>query len=234
MTTKFNRRSLITGLGALPLGAFSLGTFSLGMLPAAIQPASAQAPEKSEFYPIPVELLAGLEDLQGTIRLGSPNADVTLIEFFDYNCPYCHKAAKDIRPLLGANKDLAIVLVNYAVLGIPSIGATRVALAFSRQKANRYLEFHEQLFARRGTLGADEAIAVALKLGANRAKLVEDADSDPVTAAMKAASQLGNSFGFRATPSYLVGRDGFTGFLDRTQKQAAIAAFRKCERAVCG
>lgn len=213
MVLQLDRRILIAGLASLPL--------------------AAQAQEKPEFYPIPVELLAGLDTLQGKVRLGNAHADITLIEFFDYNCPFCRQTARDIRPLLAANPDLAIVLVNYAVLGIPSIGATRVALAFSRQKANRYLGFHEQLFARRGTLGADQAIDVALKLDANRAKLVEDADSDAVTAAMKAASQLGNSFGFRATPSYLVGRDGFSGYLDRAQKQAAIAAFRRCERAVC-
>ena len=51
---------------------------------------------------------------------------------------------------------------------------------------------------------------------------------------MKAAAKLGDQFGFKATPSYLVGRDGFTGFLDRAQKQVAIDAFRKCERASCG
>ena len=212
-----SRRHLVGGLAALPFAV------------------RAQSPaEKAEFYPIPVELLAGLDTVQGTVTLGNRNADIVLYEFFDYNCGYCKKTVKDIRPLLAANRDLAVVLVNYAVLGIPSIGATRVALAFSRQKADRYLAFHEALFARRGTIDAEQAIDVALKQGANRAKLVEDADSDAVTEAMKAAAKLGDQFGFKATPSYLVGRDGFSGFLDRKQKQAAIDAFRKCERASCG
>lgn len=212
-----SRRILVGGLAALPFAA------------------RAQAPaEKADFFPLPVELLTGLDTLQGTVTLGNRNADIVLYEFFDYNCGYCRKTVKDIRPLLARNRDLAVVLVNYAVLGIPSIGATRVALAFSRQKADRYLAFHEALFARRGTIDAEQAIDVALKHGANRAKLVEDADSDAVTEAMKAAAKLGEQFGFKATPSYLVGRDAFTGFLDRTQKQVAIDAFRKCERASCG
>ncbi len=197
-------------------------------------PAAARSQEsKSEFYPIPVEIIDELDQLQGTVTLGNRNADIQLVEFFDYNCGFCKRTVKDIRPLLAANKDLSIKLVNYAVLGIPSIGATRVALAFSRQKADRYLAFHEALFARRGTIDADHAIDVALKNGANRAKLIEDADSDTVTAAMKAAARLGERFGFQATPSYLLGRDGFSGFLDRPAKQAAIAAFRQCERASC-
>ena len=213
------RRVLVAGLAGLPFAA---------------QAQSPAPQEKPEFYPIPVELLAGLDALQGTVTLGNPKADVRLYEFFDYNCGFCRKTVKDIRPLLAANKDLAVVLVNYAVLGIPSIGATRVALAFSKQKAATYLAFHEALFARRGTIDANQAIDVALKLGANKARLVEDADSDPVTSAMKAAARLGETFGFQATPSYLVGRDGFSGYLDRPQKQAAITAFRTCERAVCG
>lgn len=214
-----SRRLFVGGFVALPFAA------------RAEDPAPA---EGAEFFPLPVELLSGLETLQGTITLGNRNADIVLHEFFDYNCGYCKQTVKDIRPLLAKNRDLAVVLVNYAVLGIPSIGATRVALAFSRQKADHYLAFHEALFARRGTIDADQAIDVALKHGANRAKLVDDADSDAVTEAMKAAAKLGDQFGFKATPSYLVGRDGFSGFLTRAEKQAAIDAFRKCERASCG
>lgn len=209
----FSRRAALVGLAALP--------------------ALGGAASANEFYPVPVELLAGFGELQGKVTLGNPDADVTLVEFFDYNCPYCKGAARDVRPLIAANKDLAVVLVNYAVLGIPSIGATRVALAFSRQKPEHYLEFHEQLFLTRGTIGPDHAIAVALKLGANKAQLLEDADSDPVTQAMRGAAELGNSLGMRATPSYLIGRDVFSGFLTKRQKQAAIDAYRKCERAVC-
>jgi protein-disulfide isomerase len=200
----------------------------------AMLPFMARGAAASEFYPVPVELLAGLDALDGKVRLGNPNADVTLVEFFDYNCPYCKGAAKDIRPLLAANRDLAIVLVNYAVLGIPSIGATRVALAFSRQKPERYLAFHEQLFQTRGTIGPDHAIAIALKLGAKKDRLLAEADSDPVTKAMSGAAQLGATLGMQATPSYLIGRDAFSGFLTRAQKQAAIEAFRRCGRAACG
>jgi len=200
----------------------------------AVAPAiHAQAREGSEFYPIPVELLEPLERLNGRVTLGNPTGDVHLIEFFDYNCGWCKRTAKHIRPLLAADRNLKITLVNYAVLGIPSIGATRVALAFSRQKADKYLAFHEALIGRKGTIGPDHAIETALKFGADRKKLIEDADSDPVTHAMKGASKLGESLGFQATPSYLMGRDAFTGFLDLDAKKAAIAAFRQCERATC-
>jgi protein-disulfide isomerase len=194
-------------------------------------PAAAQA--QPEFFPIPVELLAGLDRLNGRVSLGSTSPDVTLVEFFDYNCGFCRRTARDVRPLLKSERNLRVVLVNYAVLGLPSVLATRVALAFSRQKATRYLDFHEAMFARNGTRDSEMAIEVALKLGANRQRLLEDADSDAVTDAMKAAARLGASFNFNATPSFLVGRDGFSGALSLEQKQRAIRAFRQCERAAC-
>lgn len=194
----------------------------------------AGAQSQPDFYPIPVELLDGLETLNGKVSLGAASPEVTLVEFFDYNCGFCRRTARDIRPLLSSEKDLRIVLVNYAVLGIQSVMATRVALAFSRQRANRYLDFHEQMFAQGGVRDANLALAIATKLGADRKTLEADADSDAVTAAMKASARLGDQFGFQATPSFLIGRDGFSGALDLAQKRAAIRAFRACERAACG
>jgi protein-disulfide isomerase len=210
-----HRRLILAGLAGTALAA----------------PAAAQV--RPEFYPIPVELLSGLDRLNGRVNLGATNPDVTIVEFFDYNCGFCRRTARDVRPLITSEKGLRFVLVNYAVLGLPSVLATRVALAFSRQRANRYLDFHEAMFARAGTRDADMAIDVAVKLGADRKRLVEDADSDAVTEAMKAAATLGNSFDFNATPSFLVGRDAFSGALTLDQKRAATRAFRQCERATC-
>lgn len=210
-----SRRVVIAGLASLPV----------------VQSATAN---EQDFYPIPVELLAGLDRLQGAVTFGQRNAEIRLYEFFDYNCGWCRRTAADARALVQANRDIAVTLVNYAVLGIPSISASRVALAFSRQKADRYLDFHEALFKRRGTIDGQIALDVAGTFGVDRTRLLADADSDAVTAALRASAQLGNTFGFQATPSYLMGREGFTGFLDRAAKQRAITAWRQCERTRCG
>ncbi len=212
----FSRRLVLSGLAASAVAG----------------PAIAQV--QPEFYPIPVELLEGLERLNGRVSLGSRNPDVTIVEFFDYNCGFCRRTARDVRPLLQSEPNLRFVLVNYAVLGIPSVMATRVALAFSRQKADRYLDFHEQMFAQGGVRDAEMALAVATKLGADRNRLIADADSAAVTEAMKASARLGESFAFQATPSFLVGREGFSGALTLEQKRAAIRAFRQCEKTRCG
>lgn len=193
-------------------------------------PAAARAqtsPDAPDFFPLPVELLAGLDDVQGKVTLGNAKGEIRLYEFFDYNCGFCRQAARDVRPLLAANKDMAVVLVHYAVLGIPSIQAHRVALAFSRQKPGQYHAFHEALFETRGVKSDEAALALALKLGANKAQLLKDADSEAVTQALMAGARLGESYGFRATPSYVLGKEGYSGFLSLRQKQGVIEGYRK-------
>jgi protein-disulfide isomerase len=194
----------------------------------------SRAAELPEPVRLPSELANAVLDLEGRIALGRADADVTLIELFDYNCAFCRQSARDIRPLLAADKGLRIVLVNYAVLGELSIEASRLALAASRQKLRGgYLSVHETLFAVRGVVGAGRALRALTELGADRERLIRDADSDAVTAALINATRLGDSMGIAATPAYIIGNEAFTGVLTMAQKQAVIANFRRCERAVC-
>jgi protein-disulfide isomerase len=184
---------------------------------------------------LPSELAALALQLPGRITLGAAKADVTLIEFFDYNCGFCKRAAADIRPLLRAEPQLRYVLVNYAVLGAASIEASRVALAFSLQQVpGGYLALHEKLFAMRGRVDAARAVAAAVELGADRARLIADADSDRVTDALVRASRLGEELGLVATPSFVAGREAVVGYLDIPQKRKAIANLRRCESLGCG
>lgn len=179
------------------------------------------------------ELANATLELDGRIVLGNRRGDVILVEFFDYNCPFCRQSARDVRPLLAGDRELQYVLVNYAVLGPPSIEATRVALAFSMQKPTGYLPLHEALFAARGTVGAERAVAAAESLGAERRRLIRDADSDRVTAAMNAMLRLGEALGLDATPSYVIGTEALQGFVSLAEKRQILADFRRCERVSC-
>jgi protein-disulfide isomerase len=183
---------------------------------------------------LPTELASQALQLPGRIALGDPRGDVTLVEFFDYNCPFCKNAAADIRPLLRAEPKLSYVLVNYAVLGAPSIEASRVALAFSMQRTpGGYLALHERLFQLRGRVDAARAVALAVELGADRAKLIADADGDRVTDALVRSNRLGEELGLIATPSFVAGREAVVGYLDIAQKRKAIANLRRCESLGC-
>lgn len=195
----------------------------------------ARATDLPEPVRLPSELANAVLELDGRVELGRAGADVTLVELFDYNCAFCKQSARDIRPLLAADKGLRVVLINYAVLGELSIEASRLALAASRQKLRGgYLAVHESLFTIRGAVGAGRALRALTELGADRERLIRDADSDAVTAALVNAARLGDSMGLAATPAYIIGNEAFTGFLTLAQKQAVVANFRRCERAVCG
>lgn len=192
-------------------------------------------PAAARVLKLPTELASQALQLPGRITLGDARGDVTLVEFFDYNCGFCKRAAADIRPLLKAEPRLRYVLVNYAVLGAPSIEASRVALAFSMQKvAGGYLGLHERLFQLRGRVDAARAVAMATELGADRERLIADADSDRVTDALMRAGKLGEELGLIATPSFVAGREAVVGYLDIPQKRRAIGNLRRCESMGCG
>jgi protein-disulfide isomerase len=191
-------------------------------------------PASSRVLRLPAELAAEAMRLPGRIELGSSRGDVTLVEFFDYNCPFCKRTAAEIRPLLAQAPRLRYVLVNYAVLGAASIEASRVALAFSMQRLpGGYLPLHEALFKLRGQANAARAVALAVELGAQRERLIADADGERVTNALLDAGKLGDSLGLIATPSFVAGREAVVGYLDVPQKLRAIANLRRCEQVSC-
>jgi protein-disulfide isomerase len=211
--SNLSRRTILSGAGALVLA-----------------PRAAEA----RVLRLPTELATQVLQLPGRITMGDINGDVTLVEFFDYNCGFCKRAAADIRPLLQAESKLRYVLVNYAVLGAASIEASRVALAFSMQRVpGGYIGLHEKLFQLRGRVDAARAVAAAVELGADRTKLVQDADSDRVTDALMRAGRLGEDLGLIATPSFVAGREAVVGYLDIPQKRKAIANMRRCESMGC-
>ena len=194
-------------------------------------PARAATPQR-----VPVELYEEALELDGAIRVGAgsagangggPYADITMVEFFDYNCPYCRRSAADLPALLAGDPNLAYVLVNYAVLGAPSVEASRVALAvYDLHGPQRALAFHERLFAQRGRLDAGRAFDVARDLGLDIARLAASADADAITRWMTDASRVGASLGLVATPSFLVGPEAVVGGLGLEQKRALIARVR--------
>lgn len=180
------------------------------------------------------ELANAVADLPGIVMLGAKSPDVTLYEFFDYNCPYCKQSSKDVPALLKSDKNLAYGLVNFAVLGIGSIGATKVALAFRNGRSpKQYLAFHEKLFGLHGPVDGQRALGVAVSLGANKEDLTQLADSDAIGAAALSHVKLGDSLGFQATPSYLGQTEGFSGYIDLAEKRKLIGNFRTCEKSRC-
>lgn len=199
----------------------------LAALAASASGAPALAQQAPEAQLVPIELVEDSLALPSAVRLGHKHGDVIMIEYFDYNCPWCRRSAGDLPALLKAEPELTYVLVNFAVLGIPSVTAHKAALAYLQLHGpDRYLDLHLALFRLRGTVDGERALKEAERLGGDRRRLEETANGERTTQWMKDAFTLGNSLGFVATPSFLVATQSYVGGMTLAQKREAIAQAR--------
>lgn len=189
--------------------------------------ASAFAQSAPEPQMVPVELVEDALNLPSAVRLGHEHGDAIMVEYFDYNCPWCKKSAQDLPELLKAEPELTYVLINFAVLSPQSVAATKAALAyFQLYGPERYLPLHLALFKLHGTVDGERALKEAERLGGDRERLMQAANSERTTKWMTEAFKTGNSLGLVATPSFLVGTEAYVGGMRLAQKREAIARAR--------
>jgi protein-disulfide isomerase len=143
------------------------------------------------------------------VTLGNPQGDVTLVEFFDYNCGYCKRALTDMLDLMKADPKLKVVLKEFPVLGEGSNEAAKVAVAVRMQDktGKKYLEFHQKLLGGRGQADKARALAVAKEIGMDMARLEKDLTSDEIKATIDESMKIAEALGLNGTPSYVVGSD---------------------------
>jgi protein-disulfide isomerase len=159
------------------------------------------------------------------IVLGNPKGDVTLVEFFDYNCGFCKRALKDLQKLLETDKNLKIVIKEYPILSAGSLEAARVSLAASRQ--GNYLEFHSALLSARGQADGERALKLAKKLGLDMDKLKADMDKPEIDESLASVQKLARRLGISGTPAYIIGDAIIPGAVGIENLRAQIAKIRK-------
>ena len=98
------------------------------------------------------------------IVLGNPDGDVTIVEFFDYNCGYCKHALEDMNAIIEGDDKVRFVLKEFPILGPDSLAAHRVAMSFRKLMPEKYGEFHRTLLGSDGRATEQSAIDLALKL----------------------------------------------------------------------
>jgi len=147
------------------------------------------------------------------VTIGNKSGDVTLVEFFDYNCPYCKHALADLTSLMKSDDKLRVVLKELPVLGPGSVEAAQVGVALRMQDptGEKYLSFHEKLLGVRGQADGAKAIAVAQEVGADMTRLQADLRSDEVKASIDESRKLAEELGLNGTPSYVIGPDVVIG-----------------------
>jgi protein-disulfide isomerase len=148
------------------------------------------------------------------ITIGNPQGDVTVVEFFDYNCGFCKKAMADMTDLIKNDPKLKFVLKEFPVLGEGSTQAAQVAVAVRMQDktgGKKYLEFHQKLLGGRGAADKARALAVAKEVGMNMTQIERDMASPEVKATLEESRLLAEALGLNGTPSYIVGPDVVVG-----------------------
>jgi protein-disulfide isomerase len=168
------------------------------------------------------------------VNLGNPQGDVTVVEFFDYNCGYCKRAMADMLDLLKADPKVKFVLKEFPVLGEASEQAAQVAAAVRMQDktGKKYLEFHQKLLTGRGQVDKARAMAVAKEIGLDVARIEKDIAGEEVKATLEESFKLANALGLNGTPSYVVGSDVVVGAVGLKVLQQKVNSAR-CGKATC-
>jgi protein-disulfide isomerase len=162
---------------------------------------------------------------------GAPKAgDVTVVEFFDYNCPYCKAMHPVIVRVLAGDRKVRVVYRDWPVLGPVSVAAARAAIASQYQ--GRHDAFHAALFAAPGRLTEDAIRAAAVRARVDWARLERDrtAHGAQIDALIRETLEGAQRLGLQGTPVVLVGRHLLAGALTEQQLRDAIAQARAEER----
>ena len=166
------------------------------------------------------------------VVLGNPKGDVTLVEFFDYNCGYCRRALADTMRLLGEDEDLRVVLKEFPVLGQGSMEAAQVGIAVNEVAPDRYAEFHETLLGMDRPADAQTALAVAEDMNLPKGELEAVMEQPLVQETVEEVYTLANALGLTGTPSYVVGDEILFGAVGYDRLKQGINEAR-CGEAVC-
>jgi protein-disulfide isomerase len=157
--------------------------------------------------------------------LGNPEGDVTVVEFFDYNCPYCRRAMPEVEALLEADPNVRLVYREWPILGEGSVFAARAALAAREQ--DMYEEFHFALMGMQGRAEEASVMRIAEEIGLDTAQLRRDMDAPEIGEHIETSMRLTQTLGFNGTPSFVIGEATVPGFVERGQLEELVGAARE-------
>jgi protein-disulfide isomerase len=152
--------------------------------------------------------------------LGNPKGTRTLVEFTDYGCTFCRQSIADVQALIAADPELRVVVREWPIFE-GSDAAARMALAAAKQ--GKYSEFHDLMFAHGPPSPATIELA-AKGAGLDMAAAQAFAASPAVELELRANHEMARKLGFEGTPSWVIGKQAFSGAVGRAQLADAIAA----------
>jgi protein-disulfide isomerase len=204
---------------------------ALGLLGAGAALLAASAPSRQAFA-------QGDDVLTEALVLRDPDApatgnldgDINIVEWFDYNCPYCRKIAPEIQQVVQDDGKVRLVLKDWPILGDVSKYAARVALAAKYQ--DKYLPAHEALIGVSSRLTEPRIRELVAGAGIDMDRLNRDLSSNAkaIDTILARNHDQAVAFGFKGTPSFIVGKFRVPGILTMAQFEMVIADARKAKK----
>jgi len=167
---------------------------------------------------------ASLYEDSNSFAAGPPDADVTIVEFFDYHCGFCKKSLSVITQALQSDKNIRVVFKEYPILSEDSVTASRAAVASIRQ--GKYFEFHNAMMSQRGRLNEQKVLEIARDVGIDDKRLKHDMYQPDVSEVIRANYQLAEALGVRGTPAWLIGKEFVPGAVSAERFAEYIAQAR--------
>ena len=161
---------------------------------------------------------------------GNPDGDITIVEYFDFNCPYCRKIAPELRQVVQDDGKVRLVFKDWPVLGEVSVLASRMALASKYQ--DKFIQAHEALIGVASKLTAPRVRELLAGAGIDLDRLDRDlaANAKAIDAIIARNGEQAEAFGFKGTPSFIIGKFRVPGVLTMAQFDQAIADARKAAK----
>ena len=214
----------MTGPNPAPTRRVALGLLGASVLGAGLVSGSARAENDEKVL---TEALV-LRDPEIPV-IGNANGDITIVEYYDYNCPYCRKIAPEIRQVVQDDGKVRLVLKDWPILGEVSKIAARMALAAKYQ--DKFVEAHDALIGVSSRLTELRIRELLAGVGINIDRLNGDltAKAKEIDAILARNSAQAEAFEFRGTPSFIVGKFRVPGILTMAQFEQVIADARKAK-----
>ncbi|MDF0603376.1 DsbA family protein [Psychromarinibacter sp. C21-152] len=157
--------------------------------------------------------------------LGNPEGDVTVVEFFDYNCPYCRRVKSEVRELIDKDPGIRLVYREWPILGDGSVFAAKAALAAREQ--GRYEAFHWAMMEIDGRADEASVLRVAEQVGLDLDQLRQDMEAPKVAEHIATSMRLTQALGFNGTPSFVVGDNLVPGFVEKEKLAELVEQTRE-------
>jgi len=185
-------------------------------------------------FDLGAELSARAVKLPGQVAVGNLQGDVTLLQFYDLNCPFCREAAADVDALVRNDKKLKLVFVPYPVLSVASAqGALVEVEAAKLLTPEKYLQFHRRIYANRGLIDAPRVLVAAQDVGLDQHKLAAAAMTEANLDVLKTNDSFGKAAKLIATPAYVIGGVAILGHPGLKPLQDVVKSMRACGKVVC-